>query len=725
MHGTTWSRSQLRLAGIFLVLVLLPSFLLGYFSLRAVESERTARLGRIRENSERYADVAAQALHQQLTQLESAWLDVVPDAGWRAAPEAVAAALDTSMLAPRYVQAAYLLRLTGEVDLAGSPPPLSSRLQLTPVPSAAEATRFRAAVASAEASEYEQRDLEAARQAYAQLVQEVRNPQLRAIAWTEQARLGLLAHDWDAALAACQAVRTEATESVDLDNQPLAIVATLYAARAHAARGESARAAGLLAALRADLQSRSGALGASQYASFLARADSESADLEQQLPDSLQRVLAAARRTSGGSAKRPVDDRFFIRKLQRKLVRATMDEQPFARRLLYLSESAEGEPYLLAYAYLPDSSGVRIGGLFGLRVDLERVSSALLPRFLQDLELSPDAWLEVVDDAGQRVIGQAPAGREEARVASSLAPPFDFWSVVVRARGSEQALAALKFRTRVFLSLIAVLLVTILAGAYLVFAGLRREAQLAALKTSFVSNVSHELRTPLTSIRMYAEMLEMSGGRMSETERQAQLAVIRSECGRLERLIDAVLDFASLSRGNRQFHFEYEEVGTLVQTAAEEFREQATAAGFHYTIDVQTDLPEVWLDADAIRQVLFNLLSNAVKYSEDERWIAVRARREGEEIAIAVEDHGIGIAARDQERVFEDFYRVDQRLVSPRRGVGLGLTVVRRIIAAHQGRVTLASTPGKGSRFTVYLPVDAAAIGSPARGPQPTEVSPR
>jgi signal transduction histidine kinase len=275
----------------------------------------------------------------------------------------------------------------------------------------------------------------------------------------------------------------------------------------------------------------------------------------------------------------------------------------------------------------------------------------------------------------------------------------------------------------VFLSLIAVLLLTIGAGAYLVFAGLRREARLANLKTNFVSNVSHELRTPLTSIRMYAEMLEMSGVRLSEHERQAQLAVIQSECGRLERLIDAVLDFASLTRGTKKFHFEYEEVGALVQAAATEFGEQATAAGFHYAIEVEPDLPELQLDADAIRQVLFNLLSNALKYSDTERWIAVRTSRHGEEIAIEVEDHGIGIAPADQHRIFEDFYRVDQRLSSARRGVGLGLTLVRRIVEAHRGRVAVESVPGRGSRFTVWLPIEPAAAGSTAagRGPLPQE----
>jgi signal transduction histidine kinase len=716
-------RSQVRLAGIFLVLVLLPSFLLGYFSLRAVESERAARTGRIRESSHRYAELAAQALHQHLSQLESAWLDLVPERDWQSRPAAVVAALDTTALASRFLREAYLVQSSGEVRWSGVGGAAPRTLRGMPTPKVLDTAAFEAAVAAAETAEYEQHAPRVAMDIYARLLATLQNPQLRAIAWAERGRLALRVQDWDAALLAGERVLAEAPEAADLENQPLRFVAAMQMAAALRGRGEAAHAAALLAQAERDLQARADALGANQYGLLEARIDSSLMALQPALPDSARLALDTERAARGVRAKPPAGAAFFAAKLQRKLVRATMDGQRYSLRMRYISDVADGQPYLLAYAYLPDPSATHIDGLLGLRVDVARLSSTLLPGFLRELELSPDTWLEVVDDSGRRVIGAGAAGPEPARVQSSLASPFDFWTVVVHGGGPQAALAAVEFRTKVFLALIAVLLLTIGAGAYLVFAGLRREARLANLKTSFVSNVSHELRTPLTSIRMYAEMLEMSGSRLTEDERHAQLAVIRSECGRLERLIDAVLDFASLSRGTKKFHLEYEEVGALVHAAAEEFREQASAAGFQYDVEVESDLPELQLDADAMRQVLFNLLSNALKYSDDRRWIVVRARRQGEEVAIEVEDHGIGIAPADQQRIFEDFYRVDQRLSSARRGVGLGLTLVRRIVEAHHGRVTVESTLGRGSRFTVWLPIEAAAAGStaPGRGPLPQE----
>jgi signal transduction histidine kinase len=315
----------------------------------------------------------------------------------------------------------------------------------------------------------------------------------------------------------------------------------------------------------------------------------------------------------------------------------------------------------------------------------------------------------LVDGAGRLVAGDRGAVHGAPGARAILAEPFEFWSIAVRGRAPVRADAG-DARSRALLSVVIVLLLTIVAGAVAIAVGLRRQARQAALRTTFVSNVSHELRTPLTSIRMYAEMLELHAD-LPAAERQRQLGVIRSECRRLERLIDAVLDFASLQRGTRALQFEYEEVGSLVRQVAEEFREQAESQGFTYRVEIEADLPEIRADADALRQVLLNLLSNAVKYSEATRWIAIRAARRDGGVVLEVEDHGIGIAPAEQERIFEDFYRVDQRLASARPGLGLGLTLVRRIVTLHGGRVAVDSALGRGARFSVWLPLEPSGAG--------------
>ncbi len=702
-----WQSTQVRLVAAFLGLVFIPSLLLAWFTLRAVDSERRAQSGRVLENYQRYGDYAARVVHYELAELEVAWSDLLT-------ADSTAAA-DSALRAERFVRAAFTLKANGQSSGIGT-------MQRLPIPDAAEARDFEARLAVADSAEYE--DPAVAVAEYTALASKALNPRLRAIALASLARAQFASGASRQALATARRLRSEYPDAFDFDNQPLDLVAGLIAARALEALDDSAAAPEFAALGDATLEHAS-ELAPSQIEFFRDRAAEGVVRLAPRPPASVSAALAA--RVAAWNAPRRLGDAFLARKLDRRLLRAVLDEQAHSPRLRYLSDVIDAEPFLVVYRFLPSANQNRIAGIAGLVIDLPHLSSAVLPGFLKQLQLSQEAELAITDDAGRHVIGAAVPAVPAAGSATpdvlraNLGEPFEFWNVVVVPRAGT-AVNAVDVRTRAFLAVIIVLLLTIVAGAVLVLTAVRREGRLAGLKTNFVSNVSHELRTPLASIRMYAEMLEMNGERLGDTERRRQLAVIRGECGRLERLIDAVLDFANFTRGTRRFQFEYEEIGPLVSATAEDFRPQAEAAGFTYSVEVEPNLPEVRADRDALRQVVLNLLTNAVKYSEDERWIAVRVLRRGAAVAIQVEDRGIGIEPSEQQRIFEEFYRVDQRLSSPRQGVGLGLTLVRRIAEAHGGRVEVQSAPGRGARFTVWLPAEPATDSTPpAAGSVPEE----
>lgn len=184
------------------------------------------------------------------------------------------------------------------------------------------------------------------------------------------------------------------------------------------------------------------------------------------------------------------------------------------------------------------------------------------------------------------------------------------------------------------------------------------------------------------------------------------LGVIRRESDRLGRLIENILDFSRIERGVKQYNFEYELPAVVLRKAIDSFRPHAEAQGFTIQSEIDDLLPELFCDADAIMQALLNLLSNAVKYSEKEKSITVRAFRDQAHVHIEVEDRGIGIAPAQLPRVFDEFYRVDQKLNSKRQGgVGLGLTLVQHIVQAHQGAIRVRSVEGKGSTFSLTLPI--------------------
>jgi two-component system phosphate regulon sensor histidine kinase PhoR len=277
-----------------------------------------------------------------------------------------------------------------------------------------------------------------------------------------------------------------------------------------------------------------------------------------------------------------------------------------------------------------------------------------------------------------------------------------------------------------WLWLVCLLLAVILFASFLFIRRARRQAYAARAQTTFVSNVTHELRTPLTSIKMFAELLEMAWADPETAKSPAARAtaaqyveIIRRESDRLARLIDRVLDFSRMERKTRAYRFETQPLAPVLERVVESFRPTAVASGFTLDLAIDYGLPEPRLDADAFAQVMLNLLSNAVRYSDAVREIRVRATRAGNALAVHVADRGVGISDKELPRLFERFYTGDP--ASPTRGqggLGLGLTLSLGIVRAHGGEIRVASEVGRGSTFTVLLPVAEAtahrAAGSDA-----------
>lgn len=242
-------------------------------------------------------------------------------------------------------------------------------------------------------------------------------------------------------------------------------------------------------------------------------------------------------------------------------------------------------------------------------------------------------------------------------------------------------------------------------GIYLNYRSVTKEMAVARLKSDFVSNVSHELRTPLSLIRLYAETLEL--GRLPNPEkRQEYYAIIRKESERLSALINNILDFSRIEAGRKEYDFRETDVRELVENTLESYRYQIEQNGFIFEEKLE-DIPPMRVDREAMARSLLNLVNNAIKYSQDRKYLAVNLFRDNGSVKLEVIDHGIGIPVHEQQKIFEKFYRVGDPLVHNTKGSGLGLALVRHIAHAHGGEVSVDSAPGRGSRFTISLPVNA------------------
>jgi signal transduction histidine kinase len=266
-------------------------------------------------------------------------------------------------------------------------------------------------------------------------------------------------------------------------------------------------------------------------------------------------------------------------------------------------------------------------------------------------------------------------------------------------------LEASALRRRLLLVGFAVLVSVLLAGGYFILRSLERERAVARLQTEFVSAVTHEFRTPLTSLRQLSEML--SRGRVpTEALRQQSYDILARESERLQRLVESLLDFGRIEAGAAEYHFREFDPSVLVGEVVAEFREHAAAQGYRVELAGEDEVPPVRADRGSFGVALWNLLDNAVKYSPDCRTVRVEMARDGGCLAIRVRDQGMGIPASEQKEIFRKFVRGAGTIAANIKGTGIGLAMASHIIEAHGGQIRLESELGRGSTFTILLPLE-------------------
>lgn len=378
------------------------------------------------------------------------------------------------------------------------------------------------------------------------------------------------------------------------------------------------------------------------------------------------------------------------------------------RQLLPTRIDVDGEMRdALMFALRPKSRGV----LGGIVVSGEQLVNKLLVPKLQDVARQ---------NFGLCVSRMDPAAREPDRILYStgridcVVTPFRrglsvFPGYVI----AIQPESAQSFRGRTIrnLLMIAAMTAVLLLGAVMAVRSLRQEMRLAQMKSDFVSNVSHELRTPLSLIRLFAETLELGRVR-DDAKRQEYYRTIRTETERLTLLINNILDFSQMEAGKKRFTFEKISINSCVMETLRLYEYKLAEAGFRVETELDSKLPLVTADHGAVTEVLLNLIENAIKYSPNEKYMRISTEPEGDGVSIRIRDRGQGIEASEHERIFEKFYRVSSGLVHDAKGSGLGLTLVRYLMAGHGGTVSVASPPDEGTEFVLYFPAESNQDGS-------------
>jgi signal transduction histidine kinase len=286
----------------------------------------------------------------------------------------------------------------------------------------------------------------------------------------------------------------------------------------------------------------------------------------------------------------------------------------------------------------------------------------------------------------------------------SLAPKIPGFSAIAKLGTLDLLTDRQRRRRRQQLVLIGLPVLLFVAGGVLTSRMIGQEIKVASMKADFAANVSHELRSPITQIRLKGEFLQM-GFAEGEKELQDHYDIIVRESERLSRLVDNVLDFAAIESGTKSYILRPADIGETIRSAVESSRYSMETRGLTMDLDIPEGLPVVLHEPEAIQQVLQNLISNAAKYGEKGGWIGIRARIERQTLDVSVSDRGIGMTDEELGHIFEKFYRSKSPLARREKGTGIGLAIVQYIMETHHASISVKSTPGLGTSFTLHFPI--------------------
>jgi signal transduction histidine kinase/tetratricopeptide (TPR) repeat protein len=363
------------------------------------------------------------------------------------------------------------------------------------------------------------------------------------------------------------------------------------------------------------------------------------------------------------------------------------------------------------YSYLvsipkPETEGPeRSKEVLGLILDAGELKNNILrPALLRIVATDGISWV-VRDREGGSLLASDRAGMGSPAVQSDFVSRFPDWSLEIYQQPPNFVGAFLGTRHGIYSYMFLLIGGILIFGLALTIRTVSHELELAKMKSDLVSTISHEFKSPLAAIRQLAEMLH-SGRIPSEDRRQKYYDILLEQSERLSLLTNNVLNLARIEEGRKEFFFQLADLGVLLQEAVSSMREQVGHEGFEIELDAGKGNVTARVDRESVFQAIANLLDNAVKYSGDSKHVSVRLATEDDEAVVTVRDSGIGIREEELGRVFERFYRCGDELTRTVRGTGLGLSLVKEIVEAHKGSVHVDSRPGKGSTFSIRLPLN-------------------
>jgi len=679
---------------LFLVAILLPSLVVGYLSFKTFFEKQKAVQNFLESNLWISGQTALKAIEDELLDLEESALKKENFVKW--------------IQSENMVGKSFLLDENFEIVL-----PQTARIEISDVEWGRDLTDnpFAQTLQTAETLEFTQRNYSRALEGYNQCLSMASSEHQKAHVLEAMGRCFMALKSYDEAYETYNELSTEYGQFLNNAGHPYGITTNLQLFEIGQYLDNKEKDLGILLRLFENLQNGEYLINLPAYKFFMIEIQAIlDAELEKGEFQEMLETYTAMKAKHSPYLEILVNTDYLQRKAipemkQRQTLTGAGEEAQSGRYL-----TVENDNYcLISYRTFLDFQDKKTfyGGFCW---NLDSLKTEVFPNVLKNLEKNTKLLLRIIDDKGLNVLtGTEESVSEEALSLSYRRFPLP-WSLVVTQPALDDVVRATR-RDNVFYGvLLGFVVILMLFGAILIARDISRETETTRLKTEFVHHVSHELKTPLTLIRLYGETLQRKKD-LSKSEQTEAYEIITKESERLSHLINNVLDFSRIEMGKKEFDFKKDNLAGVIRETLESYRYHLEKKGFLIREDIADDLPKMEFDKEAISSVLINLLSNAIKFSSTIKEVSVKLCRQDHHAVLQVEDKGIGISGKELSRIFERFYRSRDVNAADAKGSGLGLTLVKHITEAHGGQIEVHSEPGRGSTFTIILPISSTRQG--------------
>lgn len=695
-----------RIVILFLFGIVLPSLLLGYLAFRGVQNDRALLEKNRVDEHRRIAGQIAQAVDENIRAAELAFLEFIakknPDN-----PSISIQQLQNLKTFHPLIMEVFVIQLDQSLRFVGSSLLYQERESENPVGSSSPSQSVRRLLQRGEQLEFQNQDYKRALSVYEQALRATSDPQIQADLLRKLGRVQKKSRQFKEAIETYRTLADNHSQIRIMQGMPLGLVSRMEIGSLLVEMEDQAKAIEAYMDLYQDLLNGRWGLEKGSYAFYSDR-------IQESITGIFAEESSAEHPQSLGTTFRELVEEENIKKRETERLLMFQQNALAERELMFLwsdDDIPEGNKRFTVdigpnrYLVCLPGNSTADGEAWGFLADRKHLLEILLPGMMQEVIFPEETDWIIRERDGTIVLATTDKPSGSSTVKSDFIGNFPDWILEFYQADPRLLDTFITSRRGVYFYMFILIAGILVFGLILTIRSLTREMELSRMKSDFVSTVSHEFKSPLTSIRQIAEMLH-AGRVPSEERRQKYYDVLLEQSERLSLLTENVLSFAKMEEGKREFVFEHVDLIMLLGNIVSIVQDRVGYDGFTIEKEIEEALPSITADASALTQAVNNLIDNALKYSGESKKAIVQAYLDEQNVIVQVKDFGLGINNEDRDKIFNRFYRGGDELARTVKGSGLGLTLVKQIVEAHNGSIQVESEPGKGSVFTMRLPVD-------------------